>query len=96
MSTYASGTLNPCIFEYVYLSRPDSTIDSVNVYQSRLEMVKLLAKKIQKTLTEDELKGIDFKNIEISNDNFGKPYIKLKGSTADFLKKKIKRSKYYI
>jgi len=59
MSTYASGVLNPCIFEYVYLSRPDSTIDSVNVYQSRLEMGKFLAKKIQKTLTEDELQGID-------------------------------------
>ena len=33
---------------------------------------------------------INFKDIEISNDNFGKPSIKLKGSTAIFLKKKVK------
>ena len=41
-------------------------------------------------------KGISFKNIEISNDNFGKPSIKLKGSTANFLKKKINAKKYFI
>ena len=33
---------------------------------------------------------------EVSNNNFGKPYIKLKGSTANFLKKKIKAKKYSI
>ena len=41
-------------------------------------------------------KGINFRNIEISNDNFGKPSIKLKGSTANFLKKKIRTKKYFI
>ena len=41
-------------------------------------------------------KGINFKNIEISNDNLGKPFIELKGSTAAFLKKKIKTNKYSI
>ena len=41
-------------------------------------------------------KGINFKNIEISNDNLGKPSIKLRGSTAIFLKKKIKTKKYSI
>ena len=40
--------------------------------------------------------GIDFKNIEVSNDNFGKPSIKLKGSTASFLQKKIKTKRYSI
>ena len=41
-------------------------------------------------------KGIKFKNIEITNDNFGKPSIELKGTTAAFLKKKIKTKKYVI
>ena len=53
------STLSPCIFEYVYLARPDSTIDGINVYTSRMTMGKYLAKKIKKELTEDELKSID-------------------------------------
>ena len=40
--------------------------------------------------------GVNFKDIEILNDNFGKPSIKLKGSTANFIKKKIKNKKYSI
>ena len=41
-------------------------------------------------------KGINFKDIEISNDNNGKPFIKLKGTTAIFLKRKIKNKKNSI
>jgi len=51
---------------------------------------------LSKALGTGIRKGIDFKNIEISNDNFGKPSIKLSGSTANFLKKKIKTKKYSI
>ena len=50
---------SPCIFEYVYLARPDSTIDNINVYNSRLKMGVMLAKKIKQELTSDELSEID-------------------------------------
>ena len=51
---------------------------------------------LSKALGTGIRKGIDFKNIEISNDRFGKPSIKLMGSTANFLKKKIRNKKYSI
>ncbi|MBU2872301.1 amidophosphoribosyltransferase [Colwellia sp. E2M01] len=37
---------NPCIFEFVYFARPDSTMDKMSVYASRVEMGTKLGQKI--------------------------------------------------
>ncbi|MCG2655119.1 MAG: amidophosphoribosyltransferase, partial [Hydrogenophaga sp.] len=46
---------NPCIFEYVYLARPDSVLDGISVYQARLNLGKTLAKRLVSTVPPNEI-----------------------------------------
>ncbi len=45
----------PCIFEYVYLARPDAKIDKISVHKSRLRMGEFLAKKIIKERPDHDI-----------------------------------------
>ncbi len=47
--------LNPCIFEFVYLARPDSVMDDISVYQARLNLGETLAKRVISTVPPNEI-----------------------------------------
>lgn len=51
----AKRLLSPCIFEYVYLARPDSCIEGVPVYEARLQMGNYLAQSIKNVLQAGEV-----------------------------------------
>jgi len=51
----AKPSLHPCMFEYVYLARPDSVMDGVSVYQARLNMGETLAQRLISTMPPNEI-----------------------------------------
>ena len=50
--------LNPCLFEYVYLARPDSDLDDISVYHARLKMGEALAKRVVSMVPPDEIDAV--------------------------------------
>ena len=87
-----SKTFKQRIFSKNEITYCDKKKNSSSFYSKRFAAKEALSKALGTGIR----KGINFKDIEILNDSYGKPSIKLKGSTRKFLKRKINSNKYSI
>jgi len=70
----------------------DGKINSCAFYAKRFAAKEAFSKALGTGIGNN----VHFKNIEILNDKFGKPFINIKGSTNSILMKKIRNKKYNI
>ena len=76
--------------------------NEINLSKKRKNSILTLSKRFAakeafiKALGTGLRKGINFKDIEIVNDNQGKPSINLKGQTKDIVKKIVKKKNFKI
>ena len=80
------------IFSKKEISYCEKKRNSSAFYAKRFAAKEALSKALGTGIRKD----IKFKNIEIHNDSYGKPSIRLKGAVDDYLKRKIKGKKYNI
>ena len=52
---YEKSELSPCLFEYIYIARPDSIIDKICVHDARIRIGRSIAHKILQTWNIDEI-----------------------------------------
>ena len=77
------------VFSKKEISYCEKKKNSGAFYAKRFAAKEALSKALGTGIRKD----IKFKNIEIHNDSYGKPSIRLKGTVDDYLKKKIKKKK---
>ena len=80
------------IFSKKEISYCEKKINSSAFYAKRFAAKEAFSKALGTGIR----KGVNLKNIEITNNVHGKPSISLKGNLANYLKKKIKCKKYDI
>lgn len=57
---YVKSNLHFCIFEYIYMSRPETILNNVSVYDVRLKLGEYLARELTRNISKEEYDNIDY------------------------------------
>ena len=84
-------------FKNKFFSKSEISYCEIKKNSSAFYAKRFAAKEaLSKALGTGIRKDVNLKNIEISNNIHGKPFILLKGKVDNYLKKKVKSKKYNI